>query len=68
MSYKPEVIADDSGNWTGNGLAFATEAEALAYAKDLYSRWTLVREFRTVESDQAVNYKWVDGKLEGSTP
>ena len=38
MSFKPEVIADKSGKWAGNGLAFATQEEALAYAKDLAGR------------------------------
>ena len=64
MSYKPEVIADNSGKFFGNGLAFATDDEAVAYVKDLFSRWTSVREYRTVESDDPVNYKWIDGKLE----
>jgi hypothetical protein len=64
MSWKPEVIADNSGKWTANGLRFATREEAEANVRDLWSRWTLVRETRVVESDDPVNYRWVDGHLE----
>lgn len=63
MSWKPEVIADSSGKWTPNGLAFATREEAEANVRDLSCRWTAVRETRVVESDQPVNYAWVDGAL-----
>ena len=63
MSFKAEVQADNSGKFYDNGLAFATEAEAQAYAKDLFSRWLAVREFRVVGSTDPVNYKWT-GKLE----
>ena len=63
MSFKPEVIADSSGKFCGNGLAFATREEAEANVRDLASRWFLVRETRVVESDEPVNYRWVDGRL-----
>ena len=63
MSYKAEVIADSSGKWVGNGLAFATHAEADQYATDLFSRWTAVRDCRVVESDEPVSYSFVEGKL-----
>jgi hypothetical protein len=55
MSYKAEVIADDSGKWVGNGLRFRTEAEAKRYAKDLMFRWTSVRETRVVPSEDPPN-------------
>lgn len=69
MSWKPEVIADSSGEWTGNGLRFETKEEATANVRDLYSRWTLVSDTRVVESDDPVNYRWTDHglvKIEGS--
>jgi hypothetical protein len=47
--YKVEVQTDDSGKWYGNALTFATKDEAEVYAKDLFSRWILVREYRVVE-------------------
>jgi hypothetical protein len=62
VSYKPEVIADSSGKFVGNSLRFATFAEADANVRNLFSRWTSVREFRVVESNEPVNYRWVDGK------
>jgi hypothetical protein len=67
-SYKPEVIADSSGKWCGNALRFATHAEALANASDLAARWTAVSNYRAVESDDPVNYTYIDGKLERIEP
>jgi 1,2-phenylacetyl-CoA epoxidase PaaB subunit len=50
--YKVEVLADNSGVWTGNGLTFATKQEAIAYAKNLFMRWTAVREYRVVRASR----------------
>lgn len=63
MSWKAEVIADDSGKWVSNALRFATEAEAARYATDLMGRWMSVREKRVVESDEPINYAIIDDKL-----
>jgi len=63
MSWKPEVIADSSGKWTGNALRFETELEARAYVNDLERRWFAVRRTRVVESQDPVNYRWTN-KLE----
>jgi len=54
MSWKPEVIADSSGQFVGNALRFATREEAEAWVRDLSMRWTLVRETRVVECDDPV--------------
>jgi hypothetical protein len=54
-SFAAEVIADNSGTWCGNGLRFVTRDQAEAYARDLFSRWTLVREWRVVESTDEPN-------------
>jgi hypothetical protein len=64
MSYAPEVIADNSGKWTGNALRFATQAEAEANVRDLSMRWFAVRETRVVESADPVNYTYTDGSLQ----
>jgi len=65
MSWKPEVIADNSGKWAGNALRFATKDEAERNVRDLASRWLSVRETRVVEWDDTVNYVFTpDGKLE----
>jgi len=63
MSFKPEVIADSSGQWSGNALRFATREEAEANVTDLMMRWFAVRDTRVVESNDAVNYSYVDHKL-----
>jgi hypothetical protein len=57
-SWAPEVIADSSGKWCGNGLRFATKEEAEANVRDLSFRWILVRDTRVVESTDPVNYRW----------
>ena len=67
MSFKPEVIADSSGQWCGNALRFATREEAEANVRDLMMRWLAVRETRIVVSDDPVNYRYVDGRLENLT-
>lgn len=67
MSWKPEVVADSTGKWNANGLRFATKEEAETNAKNLAAKWWLVTNTRAVESDDPVNYHWVDGKLEPVT-
>jgi hypothetical protein len=64
MSWKPVVRVQGEGDkWHPNGLAFATRAEALAYAADLFSRWTLTTAYNAIESDEPVNYSWINFKL-----
>ena len=63
MSFKPEVIADSSVKFCGNDLRFATREEAEANVRDLAARWYLVTQTRVVESDDPVNYRYVDGNL-----
>ena len=64
VSWKPEVIADSSGKWYGNGLRFATRGEAETQVRELSYRWLAVRDTRVVECDDLVNYRIVDGKME----
>jgi hypothetical protein len=66
MSWKPEVHV--SGKWCGNGLVFATEAEAAQEASDLMDRWFAVADSRAVESDEPVTHTYVDHKLGWITP
>lgn len=64
MSWKAEVIADSTGEWIANALRFATKEEAERYVSDLEGRWMAVRKTRVVESDEVVNERFVDGRLE----
>lgn len=61
MSFKAEVIADTTGKWVGNDLVFRTREEALAYAKDLFSRWTVVQSTRVVFTDDEPTYTFRNG-------
>ena len=63
MSYKPEVIVDDSNKWYGNSLRFATEKEAYENATDLMQRWMAVRDFRASVSVDPVNYSYINREL-----
>ncbi len=62
MSWKPQVFVE--GAWVGNGLAFATKAEAENSADDLCQRWYVPTGWRAVESEEPVNYRYTDRRLE----
>lgn len=51
--WKTEVIADSSGEWSGNALTFDNKADAEAYVQDLATRWTAVRDWRVVEVEES---------------
>jgi len=62
MAWKPEVFVGN--DWCRNGLAFATEAEALNSANDLMYRWMNVKEARAVEVEgMPVSHSYIDGEL-----
>jgi hypothetical protein len=63
MSFAAEVTVDDR-EWVHNRLRFATEEEALGCVRDLFGRWTAVRDTRVVASDAPVNATWIDGRVE----
>jgi hypothetical protein len=58
LSWAPEVIADETGNWLSNGLCFATEVEAKGYNAGLLMRWTAVRDTREVPHTDPVKNTW----------
>jgi hypothetical protein len=60
-SFKVEVQADSTGTWSGNSLRFASLDEASDYGKDLAYRWTSVRQWRAVESDDPVTHRRAAG-------
>ena len=59
-SWKPEVLVD--GKWATNRLRFATCEEAEGSVKELMSRWFVPDDGRATESEDPVNYKFVDGR------
>lgn len=61
-SWKPEVQTGTDPKWYDNALRFATREEAQKSVDDLSRRWLLVTATRVSTSDDAVNYKWVDGE------
>ena len=61
MSWKPEVLVE--GKWSGNALRFATKEEATEQVRDLMLRWTAPMDYRVVEVDDAVNYRYIEGRL-----
>lgn len=61
-SFKVEVRADRSGEWCSNALRFPTYKSAEAWGKDLFMRWTAVREMRVTACDDPVNVD-TEGKL-----
>ena len=68
MSWRIAFVADNSGQWLINGLRFATKEEAEANVADLAMRWTMVTDTAVEESDDPVNYRWVDGKAVSLNP
>lgn len=57
MSFKPEVQVIGDDKFYDNNLAFETYEEAMYSARDLMTRWALVRDYRAVPSTEPVNYK-----------
>lgn len=52
--YRVEVQTAGSGDsWAGNALMFDTEGKAEAYAQDLAMRWTQVKAWRVVKTDES---------------
>ena len=60
MSFAMEVVADSSGKFAGNSCRYATFLEANHAGSELMSRWMAVREYRVVESEDPVNYRFND--------
>lgn len=63
MSYAPMVRTTDSGPFASNALRFATSEEAQAWLDDLCMRWFAVRDIRVDESNDPVNYSYMNHTL-----
>ena len=55
-SWKPEVLVD--GQWSTNGLRFATVEEACGSVMLLRMRWWVPTDGRAAESEDSVNYRF----------
>lgn len=62
MSFKPVFQVGSDTAWYDNAQRFATHAEALESAEARYNVWTSAVAYDAVESDDPVNYAWVDGR------
>lgn len=58
MSWKCEVLASGETKFVSNGQRFATEEEAKEAGNELAGRWFAVKEWRAVEADEPVNYRF----------
>lgn len=59
--HRVDVLAVGETRWATNALRFDTEAEGLAYAHDLYGRWTLTRKMRVVPDSTPEREPYVPG-------
>ena len=66
MSWKP-AIKTSGEDWSYNAQRFETKDEAMAMAKDIYSRWMLATAYDAHESDDPVNYKLENNVLTSVT-
>lgn len=62
QSWMPEVMVERETKWSHNQLRFATEAEALASARELMGRWWAVTDCRAGPSSDPVNYRFERGR------
>jgi hypothetical protein len=56
VSFVSEIFVDD--HYADDGVRFATEAEALAYGATRTNA-----AYRSIPSDEPVNYRWTEGEL-----
>lgn len=54
-SFKVGVKTAGDRDWNSNGLRFTTPEAAEDYALDLAMRWTAVRDWTVLPSDEAPN-------------
>lgn len=59
--WRAEVLCFNEPGWASNALRFDTEAEALAYAWNLRSRWMLVDKVRAVPDSTPEREYYVEG-------
>ena len=63
-NYRPEISTDGGKSFGQNAQVFATKEEAETMAKDIFNRWMLATDYRATETEDPVNYRLIDNKLE----
>ena len=63
-NYRPEISTDGGKSFGQNAQVFATKEEAETMARDIFSRWMLATDYRATETEDPVNYRLIDNKLE----
>jgi hypothetical protein len=61
MSWKPAIKVYGEEPFYTNGQTFATKEEAEKSARNRLWNWSLAEDSKAVESEEPVNYRWVDG-------
>ncbi|MFZ2809449.1 MAG: PLxRFG domain-containing protein [Desulfosalsimonadaceae bacterium] len=61
IGFAPEIKVQ--GEWSRNGLVFATEQEAADWGVDRMQRWMMAEDSRAVPVAQAPGWTWKDGEL-----
>lgn len=64
MGFKLGVKTPGDTEFVFNALCFETEQEAEDYGRDLFSRWSAVKETKVLTSDEPINYRFTNGQVE----
>ena len=59
-NWKPTIKVFGEAAYHENGQTFATKHEAEMSALTRFHNWTMAQDYGTVETDEPVNYKWVE--------
>ena len=62
MSWMYEIKVYGDPKFYRNSVVFATKEEAEKAGYNKFFNWFSADEYRVVEVDEPVNYKWVDGE------
>lgn len=61
VGFAPEIKVQ--GEWSRNGLVFATEKEAADWGVDRMQRWMMAEDSRAVPVAKAPSHTWIGGEL-----
>ncbi len=63
LSFKVEVLAEESSEWTADRVRLASHSEARGYAKSLAAHWPILRRWRVSPSADPVSHRFTEGDL-----